>query len=136
MAAYEAIKELSSDKGYPVDKLCKYLNITRSAYYHWLKYPKSNSEIQNESIFLEIKKIHEQHPDMGYRRIRDELDGHEVSRKIEEVENVIIKDLGCKIHAPLMHLSFLGLSTSPAWKITDKGLIDVNNFKILDPIIK
>ena len=67
--------------------------------------------------------------------ITDELDGHEVSRKIEEVENVIIKDLGCKIHAPLMHLSFLGLSTSPAWKITDKGLIDVNNFKILPPIV-
>ncbi len=68
--------------------------------------------------------------------ITDELDGHEVSRKIAEVEGVIIKELGCEIHAPLMHLSFLALSTSPAWKITDKGLIDVNNFKILDPIIK
>ncbi len=67
--------------------------------------------------------------------ITDELDGHEVSRKIAEVEGVIIKDLGCEIHAPLMHLSFLALSTSPTWKITDKGLIDVNNFKIIDPII-
>jgi adenine deaminase len=68
--------------------------------------------------------------------ITDELDGHEVSRKIAELENIITKDLGCKIHAPLMHLSFLALSTSPAWKITDKGLIDVNNFKILPPVIK
>lgn len=68
--------------------------------------------------------------------ITDELDGHEVSKKIAEVENVIIKDLGCRIHAPLMHLSFLALSTSPTWKITDKGLIDVNNFKILSPVIK
>lgn len=67
--------------------------------------------------------------------ITDELDGHEVSKKIEEVENVIINDLGCKIHAPLMHLSFLALSTSPTWKITDKGLVDVNNFKILPPIV-
>ncbi|TJX15697.1 adenine deaminase [Tissierella creatinini] len=67
--------------------------------------------------------------------ITDELDGHEVSRKIAELEGVIIKDLGCEIHAPLMHLSFLALSTSPAWKITDKGLIDINNFKMLDPII-
>lgn len=67
--------------------------------------------------------------------ITDELDGHEVSEKIAELENIIIKDLGCKIHAPLMHLSFLALSTSPTWKITDKGLIDVNNFKILDPVI-
>ena len=68
--------------------------------------------------------------------ITDELDGHEVSRKIAEVESIIIKDLGCKIHSPLMHLSFLALSTSPTWKITDKGLIDVNNFKILSPVIK
>lgn len=67
--------------------------------------------------------------------ITDELNGHEVSSKIAEVEGVIIRELGCKIHAPLMHLSFLALSTSPTWKITDKGLIDVNNFKILEPIV-
>lgn len=67
--------------------------------------------------------------------ITDELDGHEVSRKIAEVEDIIIRDLGCTIHAPLMHLSFLALSTSPTWKITDKGLIDVNNFKILSPVL-
>ena len=57
-------------------KLCKYLNITRSAYYHWLKHPKSNNELQNETLSIEIQKIHKEHPDMGYRRIRDELDGH------------------------------------------------------------
>lgn len=68
--------------------------------------------------------------------ITDELDGHQVSEKIAELERVITRELGCKIHAPLMHLSFLALSTSPAWKITDKGLIDVNNFKILSPVIK
>lgn len=68
--------------------------------------------------------------------ITDELDGHEVSKGIAELERVVKDDLGCKIHAPFMHLSFLALSTSPVWKITDKGLIDVNNFKILPPIIE
>lgn len=72
--AYEAIKELSSEKGYSVEKMCKYLTVTRSAYYHWLKQPKSTNELKNEQISDEIRKIHEQHPDMGYRRIRDELD--------------------------------------------------------------
>jgi adenine deaminase len=67
--------------------------------------------------------------------ITDELDGHEVSSKIAELERMVKEDLGCKIHAPFMHLSFLALSTSPTWKITDKGLIDVNNFKILPPIV-
>lgn len=66
--------------------------------------------------------------------ITDELTGSEVSRKIKVLENIVKTKLGCKVHAPFMHLSFLALSTSPKWKITDKGLIDVNNFRILDPI--
>lgn len=53
--------------------MCLYLGISRSAYYHWLKYPKSESERKNEQIADLIKEIHRLHPDMGYRRIRDEL---------------------------------------------------------------
>lgn len=67
--------------------------------------------------------------------ITDELTGSEVSEKIDLLENVVNKDLGGKLHAPFMHLSFLALSTSPKWKITDKGLIDVNNFEVLSPIL-
>lgn len=67
--------------------------------------------------------------------ITDELTGSEVSEKIEVLEKAV-RDLGGTIHAPFMHLSFLALSTSPKWKITDKGLIDVNNFEILSPIVK
>ncbi len=67
--------------------------------------------------------------------ITDELDAHEVSAKIAELEGIVKTDLGCKIHAPFMHLSFLSLSTSPVWKISDKGLLDVNNFKILPPVV-
>ncbi len=67
--------------------------------------------------------------------ITDELTGSEVAAKIEEMENIFKTQLGGKLHSPFMHLSFLALSTSPKWKLTDKGLIDVNNFKILDPIV-
>ncbi|MBU5436937.1 adenine deaminase [Tissierella sp. MSJ-40] len=68
--------------------------------------------------------------------ITDELMGNEVSEKIAELERIVSKELGCKVHAPFMHLSFLTLSTSPSWKITDKGLIDVNNFEVLSPVVK
>jgi len=68
--------------------------------------------------------------------ITDELTGPEVSRRISNLEMVVKEQLGCKVHAPFMHLSFLALSTSPKWKITDMGLIDVNNFKVLPPLIK
>lgn len=56
LTAYIVIKELSSAKGYPTEKLCKHLKITRSAYYRWLNHPKSNSEIKNERISEEICK--------------------------------------------------------------------------------
>ena len=58
----------------PVWKLCGLLHLTRSAYYHWLRHPKSCREQENERIADEVGKIHEAHPDMGCRRIRDELD--------------------------------------------------------------
>lgn len=67
--------------------------------------------------------------------ITDELTGGEVSSKLEELESIAKNELGCSVHSPFMHLSFLSLTTSPKWKITDKGLIDVNNFKILNPIV-
>ncbi|RKD31677.1 adenine deaminase [Thermohalobacter berrensis] len=68
--------------------------------------------------------------------ITDELKGEEVSRKIAKLEKTIKEDLGCRVHAPFMHLSFVSLSTSPEWKITDKGLVDVNNFEILTPVVE
>ena len=57
-----------------MERLCGYLHVPRSAYYRWLKNPESISEKKNREISEKIRKIHEDHPDMGYRRIRDELD--------------------------------------------------------------
>jgi len=57
-----------------VQRLCEYLHLSRGAYYRWLKNPVSFSEKYNKEISEKIKSIHEAHPDMGYRRIRDELD--------------------------------------------------------------
>ncbi len=41
------------------------------------------------------------------------------------------KNLGCKITDPFMTLSFLSLPVIPELKITDKGLVDVNQFKFV-----
>ena len=59
---------------YPVQRLCEYLHISRGAYYRWLQNPVSFSEKHNAEISEKVKSIHEAHPDMGYRRIRDELE--------------------------------------------------------------
>lgn len=73
LCEYQAVRKLAETKGYPVRQMCRCLGIRRSAYYHWLRYPKSERERKNEQIVDLIKEIHHLHPDMGYRRIRDEL---------------------------------------------------------------
>ncbi len=55
------------------------------------------------------------------REVKDQLDTlHDAT-----------KALGCKLPDPFMALSFLSLPVIPELKITDKGLVDVNQFKIV-----
>jgi adenine deaminase len=67
--------------------------------------------------------------------ITDKLSGTEVSEKIAELTRLAEVELGCGIHVPFMHLSFWSLVTSPKWKITDMGLIDVDKFEIIPTIV-
>lgn len=41
------------------------------------------------------------------------------------------RTLGTSIHAPFMHMSFLGLSVLPALRLTDRGLVDVEKFALI-----
>jgi adenine deaminase len=41
------------------------------------------------------------------------------------------RSLGTSIHAPFMHMSFLGLSVIPELRLTDKGLVDVGKFELV-----
>lgn len=67
--------------------------------------------------------------------ITDELTGEEVAARMEQLERLVREQLGGTLHAPFMHLSFLALSTSPKWKLTDRGLVDVEAFRILEPVV-
>ncbi len=42
------------------------------------------------------------------------------------------KELGCKLDAPFMSLSFMALLVIPALKLSDKGLFDGVNFNLTD----
>lgn len=73
--AYTAIKELSEDhEDYPVSEMCRILEINRAAYYKWKNHGNSQNDNLNELIAGKVEKIHAEHPDMGYRRIRDTLE--------------------------------------------------------------
>ena len=41
------------------------------------------------------------------------------------------KELGVTIEEPFLQLAFLALPVIPSLKITDRGLVDVNKFKII-----
>lgn len=72
---YIAIKELIEEHpDYPVNRLCKLGHIARASYYKWKNQPDNENAALNEQIAKEIEKIHDEHPDMGYRRIRDTLE--------------------------------------------------------------
>ncbi len=53
-----------------------------------------------------------------------------VNQQLESLHRAA-KTLGCKIPDPFMTLSFLSLPVIPELKITDKGLVDVNQFKFV-----
>lgn len=53
--------------------MCDFLHVSRSAYYRWLKQPKSAQTIFNEHLADLVRYIYEADNDKGYRRIRDDL---------------------------------------------------------------
>ncbi|MEG0481138.1 MAG: adenine deaminase C-terminal domain-containing protein [Clostridium sp.] len=65
----------------------------------------------------------------------DELNAYELTDKMIKLHETVKVDLECKAHAPFMHLAFLSLTTSPKWKITDKGIVDANNYCTLPVVI-
>jgi adenine deaminase len=49
-----------------------------------------------------------------------------------DAANRATKGLGCSVSEPFMALSFMALSVIPELKLTDRGLVDVNQFKFVD----
>jgi putative transposase len=72
---YVAIKELMDEnKGYPLSGLCRIADISRAAYYKWLNHIDSDNDKLNDYLAQRVSEIHGEHPDMGYRRIRDTIE--------------------------------------------------------------
>lgn len=122
--------------------MCEYLGVTRSAYYHWLKHPKSDNELENEHIAEKNKEIYQLHPDMGYRRIRDELDVNYGIPVNDKRVFRICQKIGVQSSIKWRPKSCIKADTNPAHiaenflnrdfhadKPNDKWLTDVTEFK-------
>jgi len=55
----------------------------------------------------------------------------DVKEQLDAANDAAAK-LGCTVNEPFMALSFMALSVIPELKLTDRGLVDVNQFKIVD----
>ena len=57
-----------------------------------------------------------------------------VAEKIHHLD-VVLHEMGCKLKAPFMVLSFLSLSVLPELRITDRGLVDSVKFRLIDVFV-
>ncbi len=57
-----------------------------------------------------------------------------VAEKLDRI-NEEIRRLGCKLKSPILALSFMALPVIPKLKVTDLGLVDVEEFKVVDVFV-
>jgi adenine deaminase len=56
----------------------------------------------------------------------------------KEIETTLVElhkathSIGCELEEPFLQLAFLSLPVIPHLKLTDKGLVDVDQFKVID----
>ncbi|MBU6375208.1 MAG: adenine deaminase, partial [Bdellovibrionales bacterium] len=66
------------------------------------------------------------------------LGGLMSERSPSELKDALVKlkaasrSIGCEVHEPFLQLAFLSLPVIPSLKLTDRGLVDVDQFKIID----
>ena len=141
--SYVAIEELSSEHPeYPVSVMCEILGINRAAYYKWKNHANSKNDDLNELIAEKILEIHGEHPDMGYRRIRDTLEhDHDINVNDKRILRVCRKK---KVQSYIKHkyICCTKPASDPAYiaenvlnrdfksdKPNEKWLTDVSEFK-------
>lgn len=142
---YSSIKHCNETEGYPVDKCCQILRVSRSAYYKWLKGDVGQRTKENERIAGIIESIHEADPSKGYRRINDDLkrdyDIHindkralNICRKKGIKSTIKYKNNGCTRQAKNpQHIAENILNREfYADKPNEKWLTDVTEFKWYD----
>lgn len=91
------------------------------------------AELQGGLVLVKDGKVLSEIP-LPICGLLSDLDGEVVADKLEEMI-AILRTLGCEVPSPNITLSFITLIFIPCFGITDQGLFDVREFKIIDPVI-
>ena len=71
---YPIVEVLARDEHFAVDHICVTLNLSRSAYYHWLQHEPSSREEEDVQLAMSVRTTFDKHKRRyGTRRIRSEL---------------------------------------------------------------
>ena len=92
------------------------------------------AELQGGLVLVKDGKVLAEIP-LPICGLLSDLDGETVANKLEEMIEVL-RTLGCEVPSPNITLSFITLIFIPCFGITDQGLFDVREFKIIDPVIE
>ena len=92
------------------------------------------AELQGGLVLVKDGKVLAEIP-LPICGLLSDLDGETVANKLEEMI-AVLRTLGCEVPSPNITLSFITLIFIPCFGITDQGLFDVREFKIIDPVIE
>jgi transposase InsO family protein len=125
------------------------LHISRTAYYKWLHEEYGKRTHENKQIAAFIETIHKDHPDKGYRRIRDDLDRYygvavndkrvlRICRILKIKSTIKYANHGCTRQAPNPQYIAENIldRNFKAEKPNEKWLTDVTEFKWYEGIDK
>ncbi len=63
-----------------------------------------------------------------------DMEPEEMAEAERRLDNVA-RQLGCSLPSPFMYMIFLSITAIPDYAITDKGLIDCNKLKVINPVV-
>lgn len=92
MSKYEYIdsQKNESENPDPVTKMCRWLEVSTSGYYHWLARPQSATAARREALTQRIRHFFEaSHGTYGYRRIHVDLDEENTECSPELVRQIM-----------------------------------------------
>lgn len=87
-----------------------------------------NLLIENEGGICAVSNSEEKVVALPVAGIMSDQNAETIGKQYSELDKMA-KDLGSKLHAPYMSLSFMALLVIPSLKLSDKGLFDGSDFK-------
>ncbi|MAB49818.1 MAG: adenine deaminase [Flavobacteriaceae bacterium] len=90
-----------------------------------------NLIIENEGGICAVSNTEQKVVALPVAGIMSDKDAETIGKQYSELDKMA-KQLGSKLHAPYMSLSFMALLVIPALKLSDKGLFDGGKFEFTD----